>query len=322
MATNVSRLSRLSREKTTGNIIIFIGTILILAFLYSMLSTRMNTVTDNLIIFVLIGISLLFGHIINRNLRQPFFMEVSKYIEELNNRRLNIAQLLVSTDMIESFQMLSEVETVLTQIEVFQSTISEHLKESKSEKSINTHPFQSEEVQNLLQLLIHAAKEALEEIDKKKSYIMMLAKTRSHLFKTINRRLSRPKYEIEIDYLFYKLKKDLPEIYVDSQLLHELITHALVNGEIQGKLKKDNFGEEMLVFGNEQLNLRQTAYTWGSDRTTTEYCVICRQSIVSHEEKASCPKCRNPFHRAHLLEWLKVFNQCPMCHEKISPLPE
>ncbi|MHA1941683.1 MAG: RING finger domain-containing protein [Candidatus Hodarchaeales archaeon] len=61
---------------------------------------------------------------------------------------------------------------------------------------------------------------------------------------------------------------------------------------------------------------------WGNSSTTIEYCVICRQSIVTYEDEISCPKCQNTFHRSHLLEWLKVFNQCPMCQEKISPLPE
>ncbi|MHA2239481.1 MAG: RING finger protein [Candidatus Hodarchaeales archaeon] len=320
MAINVNRLSRLSREKTTGNILIIVAALLSTAFLYSLITTKMDTLTDRILIFVLVGIFFVFGYIIN--LRQPFFTEVSKYVEELNNRRINIAQILVSADMIDSFQLLSEVETVLTQVEVFQSTISEHYQESKSEILINAHPFQSEEVQSLLQLIILAAEEALTEIDKKRSYIIMLAKTRNHLLNTINRKLTRPKNEVEFDYLFYKLKKDLPEVYVDTQLLHEIVIHALTNGEIHGKLKKDNFGEELLVIGKEQLNISQTAYMWGNSSTTIEYCVICRQSIVTYEDEISCPKCQNTFHRTHLLEWLKVFNQCPMCQEKISPLPE
>ncbi|MFW9855765.1 MAG: hypothetical protein ACFFFG_11920 [Candidatus Thorarchaeota archaeon] len=27
----------------------------------------------------------------------------------------------------------------------------------------------------------------------------------------------------------------------------------------------------------------------------------------------SCPDCGQPFHRSHLLEWLKVKRQCPKC---------
>ena len=124
--------------------------------------------------------------------------------------------------------------------------------------------------------------------------------------------------EVEIDYLFYRVQKDHPELMVDSLLISRVIKHALDNGELYGTLKRDEIGEKVIVIGDMQVSLNHERYSWGTNFETQDFCVICRQPVTSHEQKVSCPECRNVFHRTHLLEWLKVFNQCPMCQQRIK----
>jgi hypothetical protein len=100
-------------------------------------------------------------------------------------------------------------------------------------------------------------------------------------------------------------------------LISDILHHALENGELHGKMKKERNKEEILVMGESKIHIGDSSISWQDANTATEYCVICRQSIQASGEKVICPECQNTFHRTHLLEWLKVFNQCPMCHHKI-----
>ncbi|MHA1995515.1 MAG: RING finger protein [Candidatus Hodarchaeales archaeon] len=318
MTTSVSKLTRLSREKKTGNIILFLATTLGLIFLFNIFSSGMSTFNDQIIILGIIIFSMVFGHVINKSLRQPFFTEVSRYRGELNDRRLDIQQILVSVDMIEPLQLLVKVEPVLKQIQGYNESVSDFLEQSKREKNLSTHPFHSSEVQKLLQIVIDSAEDTLLEIDKKIQNVVVLAKTRNHLFNSINQRINRPQNEVELGYLFYCVKHDLPELMVESSLVLQVIKHALDNGELHGTLKRDEIGEKILVVGDVQVRVDQDSFSWGSMTESQDFCVICRQSVSAHEQKVTCPECRNVFHRTHLLEWLKVFNQCPMCQQRIK----
>ena len=211
MTTSVSKLTRLSREKKTGNIILFLATAVGLIFLYSIFNSGMSTINDQMIILGIIILSMAFGHIINKSLRQPFFTEVSRYRGELNDRRLDIQQILVSVDMIEPLQLLINVDKELHQIQGFNDAVSDFLEQSKREMKLSVHPFQSAEVQELLKLVVYSAEDALLEIDKKHQNLVLLAKTRNHLFNSINQRINRPQNEVEIGYLFYRKTQ---EIYI------------------------------------------------------------------------------------------------------------
>ncbi|MHA1976942.1 MAG: RING finger protein [Candidatus Hodarchaeales archaeon] len=321
MTTSVSKLTRLSREKRTGNIILFLAIGMGLIFLYNIVNSDMSTFNDQFIILGIIVLSMAFGHVINKSLRQPFFTEVSRYRGELNDRRLDIQQILVSVDMIESLQLLINVDKELHQIQGYNETVSEFLGQSKRETNLSVHPFQSTEIQSLLKIVIDSAEDALLEIDKKRQNLVLLARTRNHLFSSINQRISRPQNEVEIGYLFYRVQKDLPELMVDSSLVLQVLKHALDNGELHGTLKRDETGEKIIVVGDLQVRVDRDSLSWGSNIETQDFCVICRQSVSSHEQKVTCPECRNVFHRGHLLEWLKVFNQCPMCQQRIKMHP-
>jgi hypothetical protein len=320
MTVNISKLSRLSREKTLANIFLFIITILGFFFFLTQIMSGFGNLTDQLVIISIVVLIVIFGHLINKNFRQPFFIEVSRYISELNDRRLDIQQILVTVDMIDPFQLLDNVGSVLNQVNECHKVISKYYEQSKHEINLSSHPFQSIEVQKLLQLIISSNEETLIEIDKKRENILILANTRRNIFKVINNRIKRPNNEIEIDYLFYKLKRNLPDVSADLNLVGEIVTHALDHGELHGIVKQDEGGETYLVIGENQFNLDSNSGFWENNTVSRDYCVICRRSISYSEQKVTCPSCGNVFHRTHLLEWLKVFNQCPMCHERMNSL--
>ncbi len=315
MTTSVNKFSRLSREKTAGNFILISATLVsIILFVRTGIATVNGQLIFLAIAVLIIGLSV----IVHKNLRKPFFSEVSRYVSSLHDQRIDIQQIFVSIDLFESFQLLSNVEIVLSQIQGYYDTLSDLLKQMNREITLRKHPFQSSEVQQLLRINIESAEETLLAMDKKQHNIILLARTRSQLFHTINDRISRPKNEIELDYLNYRAQKDQPELLIDTALISDILNHALENGELHGKLKKDRQREEILVMGESKIRIGDSTISWqGTTNTATEYCVICRQSIQSSEEKVSCPECHNAFHRTHILEWLKVFNQCPMCHHRI-----
>jgi hypothetical protein len=311
MKTNVNRFTRLSREKTTGNVIL-ISAALVGALLF--IRTGFVTAKDQIMFFAVTGLIIAVSVFVHKSLRKPFFSEVSRYISSLHDQRIDIQQVFVSIDLIESFQLLSNVEIVISQIQDYYDKVSDLLKQANREISLRKHPFQSSEVQKLLCININSAEEVLLAIEKKQHNIILLARTRSQIFQTINNRISRPQNEIEIDYLKFRALKDQPI----SDILH----HSLENGELIGRVKKDRLGEEILIMRESQVQISDSLISWQDTNTATEYCVICRQSIRTSGEKVTCPECSNAFHRTHLLEWLKVFNQCPMCHHKIRGVLE
>ena len=315
MTTSANKFSRLSREKTTGNFIL-ISTVLVSLLLF--LRTGVATINDQFLFLAITASIIILSLVVHKNLRKPFFSEVSRYINSLHDQRIDINQIYVSIDLIESFQLLSNVEVVLSQIQDSYENISDLLRNSNREMALKKHPFQSSEVQRLLHLNIKSALEALLTIEKKQHNIILLARTRSQIFHSINDRMSRPKNEIELEYLNYRAQKDQPELLIDTVLISDILQHALENGELHGKMKKDRQREEILVMGESKIKFGDSAISWQETNTATEYCVICRQSIQSSREKAICPECNNTYHRTHLLEWLKVFNQCPMCQHKIK----
>lgn len=42
-------------------------------------------------------------------------------------------------------------------------------------------------------------------------------------------------------------------------------------------------------------------------------CMICRGRLQSSEQLVMCPNCLSVAHEMHLIEWLKVRNECPVC---------
>jgi len=47
-------------------------------------------------------------------------------------------------------------------------------------------------------------------------------------------------------------------------------------------------------------------------------CSICRKNLYHGEEIVVEEKCGNLFHRRHIVEWIKIKGQCPMCQSRIN----
>lgn len=49
-----------------------------------------------------------------------------------------------------------------------------------------------------------------------------------------------------------------------------------------------------------------------------EDCMVCHLKIHGYDQVAYCPHCGNAAHRAHLLEWIHVRKQCPLCGQHLT----
>ncbi|MFX0185564.1 MAG: RING finger protein, partial [Candidatus Hodarchaeota archaeon] len=308
MATSAARLSHLSRNKNTGNIIIIISLSISIIYILNQFNSGLSTTFDKAFILGASFFTLFFSYLINKYLRKPFFKAFSHYLEELSNRRFDTQQVAVRIDLIESLQTISSLRAVLTQVDELLGEVKEILSQTSSEITMNTRPIRVPRVQKELKLIERLASESLEEVEKKRENILFLAKTRKLIFNTINRHITRPQNEIETDYLLFKVKKNLKDQFVDEILLKRIISHALAGGEIRGKLEHNEEGEMILIVDSSLDNVNVHDLTWGEPDRTEDYCVICRHVIHASEVSITCPFCRNVFHRGHLLEWLKVFN--------------
>jgi uncharacterized Zn-finger protein len=56
----------------------------------------------------------------------------------------------------------------------------------------------------------------------------------------------------------------------------------------------------------------------GKRATVKGKCMVCNLDIGKSDTVAWCPYCGNMAHKAHILEWLHVKNQCPVCDKKLN----
>ncbi|MHA2243654.1 MAG: hypothetical protein ACXADY_01665 [Candidatus Hodarchaeales archaeon] len=318
MATNVTKLSRLSRNKTTGNVIIFLLIFIGVASFLSAIETELSSNVDN---FVVVGgfvLSILFSYIVNKKLRRPFFIEISRYLEELVNRRFDVQQAAVQIELIDPLHSLVALETVLKQIDDLRVEMEEIINLTSNEISMNSPPIRTAHIRWELKEIVKLVEQSLEEIKRKRNDIVFLAKLRQNTLSTINLKLSRPQNEIEFDYLLFKIRKYVPDQNVDDQLFQQIIEHVLSQGEIVGRLERNGVGELVLAVESSYQGEIINDFSWDESEQFKKHCVICRHPIRSNTDNVSCPVCKNTFHRNHLLEWLKIFNQCPMCQERLT----
>jgi len=316
MATNVVKLSRLSRNKTTGNfiilIVIFIGVTSVLSAIG--LSSNLEKLT------VITGflLSILFSYIVNKKLRQPFFIEISRYLDDLVTRRFDVKQIIAQIELIEPLQTLNNTKTILKQLDEFYIEMEEILNVTSNEISVGSPPISTSHIQRELRDIVKLVGQSLNEIKKKRENIVFLSNMRQIILDTINTQMSRPRNEIESDYLMFKVKKHVHDRIVDYHLLQRILEHILFQEEIIGRLELNRVGE--LILAVDDCHEGETISDIPLDvfKQSEKYCVICRYPIESDDDSVACPICQHTFHRNHLLEWLKVFNQCPMCHERLT----
>ncbi len=318
MSFNTTKLSKLSRYKSTGNLLVVISFSIGFTFLLSTFGIEASSFIDRFLGFVGSIIFLLLSYLFHKNLRKPFFSAMSQYLTELTDRRLDTQQVAVQADLIEPLQKLNDLSSILKEIDGFSKKMGDILNQTALELELNSPPLRALRIQNELQTIARLAEDSLNEVKKKKDNIIFLAKTRKFLLDTINKRMIQPRNEIEADYLIFRAQKRIKDQFIDDILIKKIITHALEQGEIQGKLQENEEGELVLSLYNVLNPEFSEEISWDNSEQYINHCVICRHAIRSSEPISICPFCENVFHRSHLLEWLKVFNQCPICHEKIT----
>ena len=313
MVSSATKLSRLSRNKTTGNVIILILISLGSIFFLNALGIFAPTIDKNPL-FTGIFLSLFFSYLTDRKLRQPFFVETSRFLEELINRWYDVQQASIQIELIEPLQKTSSIKGALEQIDALCLNLEETLDQTVCEISIKSASIRNHNIRKELREIKKLVEETLQEAKRKRMNIEFLAKIRQILLNTINDQISRPLNEIEFDYLVYKLHKQSQ--ITDNFLLKQVLDHILSQGEIIGKLNQDRSGNVILTVERSYEGEPIKNITWNI--RNEKNCVICRYPIASQANSVECPSCHNSFHRNHLLEWLKIFNQCPMCHERLT----
>lgn len=318
MAYNVAKLSRLSRNKTTGNAIIFGIIIISIAFFLSAIGRGLSSNVEELVILGGFFLSIFFSYLVNKQLRQPFFIEISRYLEELVERRFDVEMVAIQIELIDSLQPLVVIKLILKQVDDLYIEMEEIFDTTSTEISMKSPPIHTPHIQRELRSITKLVEQSLKEIKKKRSNIVFLAKVRQVMLNTINEQLSRPRNEIESDYLLFKVQKYIHNQNVDDHLLQQVLDHVLSYGEIIGKLERNDAGELILAVEGSCEGETISDFSWDESDQYEKQCVICRHPIRSNRDNIACPFCQNTFHRNHLLEWLKVFNQCPMCHQRLT----
>ena len=313
MVSSVTKLSRLSRNKTTGNVIILILISIGSIFFLNVLGIFTPTI-DRYPLFTGIILIIFSTYLTDRKLRQPFFIETSRFLEELINRRYDVQQATIQIEMIESLQKISSMKETLEQIDDLCLNLVEILNQTEKEISIKSPSIRNHNIQKELREIKELVEETLQEAKRKRKNIEFLARIRQLMLNTISDQITRPLNEIEFDYLLYKMHKQSQ--INDNFLLRQVLGHILSQGEIIGKLNQNRAGNMILTVERPYKGEPINNITW--DIRNEKNCVICRHPIASQTNSVECPSCNNSFHRNHLLEWLKVFNQCPMCHERLT----
>ncbi|MFW9902862.1 MAG: RING finger protein [Candidatus Thorarchaeota archaeon] len=317
MVSSVTKLSRLSRNKTTGNIIILVLIFIGVTFFLNAIGIFTSAIDKYSVIIGFI-LSIILSYLTDRKLRQPFFLETSRYLEELINRRYEVQQIAIQVELIEPLQKIVSTNQILEQIDSLWLNLEEILNQTTSENALNTPSIRNHNIQKELLEIIKLTEETLQETERKRKNIEFLAAIRQIMLSTISDQISRPLNEIEFDYLLYKVHKQIQNPITDDYLLKQVFDHILSQGEIVGRLAQNNDGNLILTVKKSYKCSPISKISWDKELRSEKNCVICRHPIKTQENSVNCPSCNNFFHRNHLLEWLKVFNQCPICHQRLT----
>lgn len=317
MVSSVTKLPRLSRNKTTGNVIILVLIFIGVTFFLNVIGIFSSTI-DKYSLLIGFILSIFLSYLTDRKLRQPFFVETSRYLEELINRRYDVQQIAIQIELIRPLQKIVSIKGVLEQIDSLLLNLEEILNQTTSETSLNTPSIRNHNIKKELREIRKLTEEALQEVKRKRKNIEFLATIREIMLNSISEQISRPLNEIEFDYILYKVHKQMENHITDDYLLKQVFNHILSQGEIIGRLNKNNNGDLILTVERSYVGTPISNISWETELRSEANCVICRHPIKSQEKSVNCPSCKTFFHRNHLLEWLKVFNQCPICHQRLT----
>lgn len=48
-----------------------------------------------------------------------------------------------------------------------------------------------------------------------------------------------------------------------------------------------------------------------------DFCMICKLQFKNKDTILQCPVCESLYHKEHLIEWIRVHKNCPVCSQKL-----
>ena len=51
--------------------------------------------------------------------------------------------------------------------------------------------------------------------------------------------------------------------------------------------------------------------------TKEDFCMVCKIGLKKSDIVVQCPICESFYHKEHLLEWVRVKSNCPVCSQKL-----
>ena len=51
--------------------------------------------------------------------------------------------------------------------------------------------------------------------------------------------------------------------------------------------------------------------------TKDDFCMVCKLSFKTKKDILQCPICESLFHKEHLLDWIRIHQNCPVCSQKL-----
>lgn len=71
-------------------------------------------------------------------------------------------------------------------------------------------------------------------------------------------------------------------------------------------------GKQKEITPNEIVSaVESTSFTKG------DFCMVCKLTFNRKDEILQCPVCESFYHKEHLLEWIRVHSNCPVCSQKL-----
>jgi hypothetical protein len=71
------------------------------------------------------------------------------------------------------------------------------------------------------------------------------------------------------------------------------------------------------VIGEDRVETRISSRGTG-DNEPVGTCLVCDLEMSRADVLATCPRCSNIFHKAHLISWVHVKKHCPVCGERLG----
>ena len=173
---------------------------------------------------------------------------------------------------------------------------------------------------------------------------LFIAKRHKRTFSIIQPKIAKPTVPIRDLNLNYQLitkeieeYKQLPAKISNRSLAKKLDIHTndviknisvlIALGYYQGSLTSKSFTKTRVIFKVKEppkcfscniilLNYRKPCPECNA---VPPICSVCKGAMSSADDLVACPFCRHEAHPSHILEWLKIKGECPVCRKRLRP---